>query len=85
MASKKEIKRNLNNMVFDIVEECFMIQLMNPAKAEECDAIIDEAANLQDTMLTKINAAKTKADYRPIRAEIENTAVTFIQKLNGLN
>ena len=85
MASRKEIKRNLNNMVFDIVEECFMIQLMDPAKVEKCDTIIDEAANLQDAMLAKINAAKTKADFRPIRAEIENSAMNFIQKLNGLN
>ncbi len=85
MASKKYLKRNLNNMVFDIVEECFMIQLMDPAKGEKCEALIDEAANLQDAMLVKINAAKNKADFRPLRAEIEQAAVDFIQKLNGLN
>lgn len=72
-------------MVFDIVEECFTVQIMDPSKIEKAEAIIDEAANFQDKMLTKINSAKTKADFRPICDEIENTAIDFIKKLNGLN
>ncbi len=85
MASKKILKKNLNNMVFDIVEECFSMQMWNPEKTVQTEEIIDAAANFQDEMLIKINAAKTKADFRPIRSEIENTAVDFINKLNGLN
>jgi hypothetical protein len=84
MASRKDLKRNLNNMVFDIVEECFTIQLLDETKFASAETIIDEAANFQDAMLTKINAAKTKADFRPICDEIENTAIEFINKLNAL-
>ena len=58
MASRKDLKRNLNNMVFDIVEECFTIQILDESKTKEADAIIDAAANFQDAMLTKINASK---------------------------
>lgn len=85
MASRKDLKRNLNNMVFDIVEECFTIQILDESKTKDADAIIDAAANFQDAMLTKINASKTKSDFRPICDEIENTAIDFINKLNALN
>jgi hypothetical protein len=85
MASRKDLKRNLNNMIFDIVEECFTMQLMDDSKTAKADAIIDEAANFQDSMLVKINSAKTKADFRPICNEIEEAAIAFINKLNGLN
>ena len=85
MASKKILKKNLNNMVFDIVEECFSMQMWNPEKTTQTEEIIDSAANFQDEMLTKINAAKTKADFRPICSEIENAAIDFINKLNDLN
>jgi hypothetical protein len=85
MASKRYIKRNVNNLVFDVVEECFTMQLFNPELTEKADAIIDQAANFQDRMLEKINAAKTKADFRPIQEEIEKGAIEFIQQLNGLN
>lgn len=85
MASRKDLKRNLNNMVFDIVEECFTIQILDESKTKSADAIIDEAATFQDAMLTKINSAKTKVDFRPITEEIENGAIDFINKLNALN
>lgn len=85
MASKRYIKRNVNNLVFDVVEECFTMQLFNPELTEKADKIIDQAADFQDRMLEKINAARTKADFRPIQAEIEKGAIDFIQQLNGLN
>ena len=85
MASRRILKRNLNNMVIDVVEECFTIQLIDQSKVEQADAVIDEAANFQDTMLSKINGAKSKADFKPITAEIENAAIGFIQKLNALS
>jgi len=71
-------------MVFDIVEECFTIQLMDDSKVQKAEAIIDEAANFQDAMLAKISAAKTKVDFRPITEEIEKSAEKFITKLNAL-
>jgi hypothetical protein len=71
--------------VFDVVEECFTMQLFKPELTEKADAIIDQAANFQDRMLERINAAKTKADFRPIQVEIEKGAIDFIQQLNGLN
>jgi hypothetical protein len=36
-------------------------------------------------MLSKINKAKTRADFQPIQAEFEAAAERFILQLNGLN
>ncbi len=85
MASRRILKRNLNGMIFDIVEECFTLQLFDPSKTEEADQIIDEAASFQDEMLSKINKAKTRADFQPIEAEFETAAENFVVKLNALN
>lgn len=85
MASRKDLKRNLNNMIFDIVDECFTIQLNDPSKTDKADKVIDAAADFQDEILVRINAAKTKADFRPILDQIEKAHVDFINKLNGLN
>jgi hypothetical protein len=35
MASRKYLKKALNNMVFDIVEECFTIQILDESKTKE--------------------------------------------------
>lgn len=85
MSSKRILKRNLNHMVIDIVEECFAVQMFDETKAEASDKIIDEAASFQDSILTEINKAKTKKDFAPIRTKIETSALEFIEKLNALN
>ncbi len=85
MASKRHLKRNLNHMIFDIVEECFTVQLWDDSKTIQADAIIDEAADFQDVMLERINTAKTKADFRPINKEIEDKAIHFVELINAIN
>lgn len=72
-------------MVFDIVEECFTVQLLNPAAADVTEKLIDDAANFQEEMLSKISAAKTKVDFRSVVQTIEDKAIDFITKLNALN
>lgn len=85
MASRRILKRNVNHMVFDIVDECFMIMGFDESKTDACEKLIDEAADFQDIILEKINAAKTKVDFRPIREAVENAAIDFVKKLNALN
>ncbi len=85
MASKRLLKRDLNEMVFDIVEECYTVSLFDDSKSGDAEQIIDEAADFQDDMLTQINAAKNKKDFAPIREKIEQRAIEFVEKLNKLN
>jgi hypothetical protein len=84
MASKRDIKRDLNNMVFDVVEECFSIQLYDEKKTQETEQFIEDAADFLEQTLTKINAAKTKKDFGPIVEEIENKAETWVERLNSM-
>jgi hypothetical protein len=83
MANKRILKRNINEMVFDVVEECFFFEMTAPS--DKSAQLIDEAADFQDAMLTKINKAKGKAEFRAIATEVEAKAVYFVDALNGLN
>ena len=72
-------------MVFDVVEECFFFEMTAPDKADRSAKLIDEAAEFQDQMLTKMNQAKVKAEFRAIVTEVEAKANYFVDALNGLN
>ena len=41
MASKRNFKKDLNKMVFDVVEECFSVQLYNESKTEVTNKLIE--------------------------------------------
>ena len=44
MASKRNFKKDLNKMVFDVVEECFSVQLYNESKTEVTNKLIAEGS-----------------------------------------
>ncbi|MCE3294473.1 MAG: hypothetical protein K0R65_187 [Crocinitomicaceae bacterium] len=84
MASKRDFKRDLNYMVFDVVEECFSIQLYNAKKTEVTNKLIDEVIEFRNSMTAKIHAAKSKKDFPALRNEVEDAAVDFIHKINEI-
>ena len=61
------------------------IQMIDDKKTEKADKLIDEAADFQDEILGRINAAKVKADFKSIKEDIEKKAIDFVTKLNALN
>jgi hypothetical protein len=85
MANKRNLKKNINSLVFDVIDECIYIQEINPEKFDSCEKLIDEAVNYYNDALSKINSAKVKADFRSVASELDNYAEKFIEGLNNLN
>ncbi|HLU87114.1 MAG TPA: hypothetical protein VKZ44_05110 [Taishania sp.] len=71
MANKRDIKKIINSVIIDIVEESYSVQLFNEAKTEASNKVIDAAAAVQDDILSRINAAKSKKDFPSIIADFE--------------
>ncbi len=71
-------------MVFDVVEECFSIQLYNGKKTEASNKLIDEVIDFRNAMTSKIHAAKSKKDFPALKNEVEEAAVDFIHKVNEI-
>lgn len=84
MASKRIFKKDLNKMVYDIVEECYSVQLFNESKTEASDKLIDEAIVFRNAMTEKIHKANDKKAFQALHQEAEDAAVDFIHKINGL-
>jgi hypothetical protein len=72
-------------MVFDIVEECFYLQLTDESKVKKSDKLIDETAEFQDDVLGKISKSKSKKEFSEIASHVNEKAKYFVEKLNELN
>lgn len=88
MASKKNLKRDLNYVMGDIIEAAYVYQIANPkentAKSEE---IVDEAITAFDGFIAKINDKKVEnkgKHLEEVNKEIETKAKSLIEKLNKL-
>ena len=84
MASKRKFKKDLNRMVFDVVEECFSVQLYNENKTQATNELIEEVIGFRNGMSEKINSAKTTKDFPVLKNDVEDAAVNYIHKLNSL-
>lgn len=85
MASKRKFKRDLNYMVFDVVEECFSVQLYNDKKTEVTNKLIDEVIDFRNSMTAKVHKAKSKKEFTTLNTEVEDAAIDFIHKINDLH
>lgn len=84
MASVRGLKKEVNNMIFDVVEECYSIQLLDSSKKEKTDSFIDEVADYMNEFSKKVNAASTKNEYRELVKEVEELAGKWVERLNKL-
>ncbi|WP_299526710.1 hypothetical protein [uncultured Lutibacter sp.] len=88
MASIKNLKKDINYVLGDIIEECYTWELLNPkTDSKATDAIIDEAILAFDSLVEKINIKNVenkKAHFKNITLELEEIANSLLEKINKL-
>ena len=87
MASIKNLKKDINYTLGDIIEECYIAQMLAPSNTEKTEAIIDEAIATFDTLVAKLHAKNVenkKSHYKSISAELESKATDLVAKINAL-
>lgn len=88
MASIRDLKKDINNVLGDIIEAVYIVessQQMEPT--EEGSAIIDKAIDTFDTLIAEVNkrdVADKKAHFREVRASLEKEATDLVGRLNKL-
>lgn len=88
MASIKNLKKDINHTLGDLIEECYVWELVNPeADTTNSQAIIDEAVGAFDELLDKVNAKNVenkKKHFKAINVELEEKAKALVTKINSL-
>ncbi|WP_445457236.1 hypothetical protein [Flavobacterium sp. HNIBRBA15423] len=89
MASVKNLKKEINYVLGDLVNIVYVWEMTNGGKpTETTDAIIDEIYENYDALVTKMNqkdVENNKAHFKQIRKEYEATANQIVEKINKLN
>lgn len=72
MTSRRLLKKKINSVMNDIIEECYSIQMYGNGKVEsETNKIIDEAVNVFDDLLNRTNEARKFDDKKEMRKHFE--------------
>lgn len=88
MSSVKNLKKDINYTLGDIISICQIATELNPeVKKAEADAIVDEVIVTFDDLISKVNAKNVenkKAHYKSVSAELESRANALIEKVDSL-
>ena len=88
MASVKNFKKEINNVLSDIIEECYICQLVSDDKVSaKADKIIDEAIDTFDTLIAKLNdnsVENKKKHFQTLNADLKSKASSLLGKIEKL-
>jgi ATP adenylyltransferase/5',5'''-P-1,P-4-tetraphosphate phosphorylase II len=88
MANVKNLKKDINYVLGDIIEAVYLFELSTSGKpTPETNALIDEAIASFDNLIAKVNAKKVenkKAHFKQINQELEQAANQLVAKINDL-
>ena len=88
MANVRNLKRDVNYVIGDIIEAVYIWELTNPEKdTKDSQAVIDSAIVDFDELMAKINAKKVedkKAHFKAINQEVETRGRKLIDRINSL-
>lgn len=88
MASVKNLKKDINFVLGDIIEAVYLWEMTTTGKpTEKTEALVDEAIAAFDSLIKKLNDKKVenkKEHYRNINKELEQTAGQLVEKINAL-
>ncbi|MDT0554374.1 hypothetical protein [Patiriisocius hiemis] len=89
MASVRELKKDINYVLGDIIEAVYIWELTNPKKDDKkAEAIIDDAINVFDELITKVNTKDVenkKEHFKAVNAELETKGRALIDRINKLS
>ena len=88
MANIKNLKKDINYVLGDIIEAVYLFELSTTGKpTPETNALIDEAIAAFDVLIVKVNAKNVenkKAHFKQINVELEQAANQLVAKINEL-
>mgnify|MGYP001135821254 CR=1 FL=1 len=88
MANKRELKKDINYVLGDIIDAVYICELSQGQKpTKEGDAIIDEAIATFDELISRANKKSIenpKAHYKAIRNDLEAKGTALIERINNM-
>jgi flagellar biosynthesis/type III secretory pathway protein FliH len=88
MASRREFKKDLNQILSEVIEECYFIQKSSDEKkSKKAEKLIDGAIDTFDQLIGKVyqkGVEDQKSHFRAIRAELEKSVSSMQKEIESL-
>jgi len=71
MASIKQLKKDVDNQIFEVISDCLLFMGLHPEnKTEEVSVIIEDAVELRNDLFARINDPELKDDHKAYKKHL---------------
>ena len=88
MANVRDLKKDINYVLGDIIEAVYIWELTNPDKEnKKAEGIIEDAILTFDELISKVNEKNVedkKKHFKAVNAELEERGKKLIDQINAL-
>ena len=85
MASVRELKKDIDFLVFEVISDCFVFSGLHPDnQSEELSAIITDAVSFRNDLIARVNNPDGKDNAKILKAyykTVEKDLMTGVDKL----
>ena len=85
MASIRELKKDIDYLVYEVISDCFVFSGLHPdIKSDEVSAIITDAVDFRNDLIARVNNPDGKDNPKIVRAyykAVEKDLLTGVDKL----
>jgi hypothetical protein len=88
MASRKELKKNVNYIAGELFVECLVRRIAEPADKKETDRILTRILILQNEFISRISHTEpgnVKGFYKKFRSDFDAKVNEIIDAITALN
>jgi len=85
MASRRDLKKDIDYLVFEVISDCFILQGIHPDhKSEELSAIISDAVNLRNDLIARVNNPDGKDNPKIIKSYYKMVSKDLLTGVDSL-
>jgi hypothetical protein len=85
MASVRELKKDIDYLVFEVISDCFVFSSVHPDnQSDKLSAIITDAVNFRNDLIARVNNPDGKDNPKILKAyykTLEKDLMTGVDKL----
>ena len=89
MASIRDLKKDINNVLGDIIEAVYIMEnTLQKEGSKEGTAIIDQAIDTFDDLIARVNQKEVEdrqKHLKEVRASLEKDATELVNRLNKMS
>jgi hypothetical protein len=85
MASKRDLKKDIDYLVYELLSDCFIYSDMHPEKENEAlSLIISDAVNLRNDLIARVNNPDGKDNPKIIKAFYKSVEKDLLKEVDSL-